>query len=148
MPNYLTVAEAQEQLPALSKNLRDPAIITQDGKPVIVALSMKQFASLVETMEILSDREFMADLREGIRQADLGQMVSLEVLKLELDEEGHVKLTPKSLFGPENRFSIISAIATGNVCLFFFKKKIKQLSFLIVLSFQALLEKFIQRLML
>jgi hypothetical protein len=27
MPNYLTVAEAQEQLPALSKNLRDPAII-------------------------------------------------------------------------------------------------------------------------
>lgn len=84
MPNYLTVAEAQEQLPALSKNLRDPAIITQDGKPVIVALSMQQFDSLVETMEILSDREFMADLREGIRQADLGQMVSLETLKLEL----------------------------------------------------------------
>ena len=44
---------------------------------------MEQFASLVETVEILSDREFMADLREGIRQADLGQTVSLEALKLE-----------------------------------------------------------------
>jgi hypothetical protein len=53
-------------------------------KPVIVALSIKQFASLVETMEILSDQEFMSELREGIRQADLGQTVSLESLKLNL----------------------------------------------------------------
>ena len=85
MLNYLAIAEAQQQLPTLSKKLRDPAIITQDGKPVIVALSMQQFASLVETMEILSDHEFMSDLREGIRQADLGQTVSLEALKLELE---------------------------------------------------------------
>ena len=84
MPNYLTVAEAQEKLPTLSRNLKNPAIITQDGKPIIVALSMQQFASLVETIEILSDREFMSDLREGIRQVDLGQTVSLEALKLEL----------------------------------------------------------------
>jgi antitoxin YefM len=52
MLNYLAIAEAQEQLPALSKKFRD--------------------------------REFMSELREGIRQADLGQMISLEVLKLEL----------------------------------------------------------------
>jgi len=84
MLNYLTVAEAQQKLPELSNNLGEPAIITQDGKPVIVALSMKQFASLIETIEILSDREFMSELREGIRQADLGQTVSLEALKLEL----------------------------------------------------------------
>jgi len=45
---------------------------------------MKHFDSLVETLEILSDREFMVDLREGIQQADLGQTVSLETLKLEL----------------------------------------------------------------
>lgn len=84
MLNYLTISEAQEQLPEMSKNLIDPAIITQDGKPVIAALSMEQFASLVETMEILSDREFMPVLLEGIRQADLGQTISLEALKLEL----------------------------------------------------------------
>ena len=78
------IAEAQQKLPELSNNLGEPAIITQDGKPVIVALSMNQFASLVETMEILSDRDFMSELREGIQQADLGQTVSLEALKLEL----------------------------------------------------------------
>jgi antitoxin YefM len=32
----------------------------------------------------VSDREFMSDLREGIRQADLGQTVNLEALKLDL----------------------------------------------------------------
>ena len=84
MLNYLTIAEAQQKLPELSNNLGEPAIITQDGKPVIVALSMQQFASLVEAIEILSDHEFIADLREGIRQADLGHTVSLEALKLEL----------------------------------------------------------------
>ena len=84
MLNHLTIAEAQQQLPELSNNLREPTIITQDGKPVIVALSMDQFASLVETMEILSDREFMSELREGIRQADLEQTITMESLKLNL----------------------------------------------------------------
>ncbi len=37
---------------------------------------MERFASLVETVEILSDREFMADLREGIRQAGLEETVN------------------------------------------------------------------------
>ena len=62
----------------------EPAIITKDGKPVIVALSLQQFESLLETLEILSDREFMAQLREGIRQADAGETISLGQLKAEL----------------------------------------------------------------
>jgi len=84
MLNYLTMAEAQQRLTELSKTLGEPAIITQDGKPVIVALSMNQFASLVETLEILSDRQFLSELREGIQQADAGQTISLDSLKLEL----------------------------------------------------------------
>ena len=36
MLKYLTIAEAQEQLPALPDELADePAIITKDGKPAI-----------------------------------------------------------------------------------------------------------------
>jgi antitoxin YefM len=84
MLNYMTIAEAQQKLPELSNQLGEPAIITKDGKPVIVALSMKQFASLMETLEILSDREFVSELREGIRQANAGQTISLDTLKLEL----------------------------------------------------------------
>lgn len=85
MPKYLTIKEAQQQLPELPDELAvEPAIITKDGKPVMVALSLQQFESLLETLEILSDREFMAQLREGIRQADAGETISLEQLKAEL----------------------------------------------------------------
>ena len=85
MPKYLTITEAQQQLPELSDELVDePAIITKDGKPVLIALSLQQFESLLETMEILSDRDFMTQLREGIRQANAGETISLEQLKTEL----------------------------------------------------------------
>ena len=90
MPKYLTIAEAQQQLPNLSNELTaEPAIITKDGKPVIIALSFERFESLLETMEIISDREFMAGLREGIRQADAGETISLDELKAELELRSH-----------------------------------------------------------
>ncbi|HIK11930.1 MAG TPA: hypothetical protein IGS52_17000 [Oscillatoriaceae cyanobacterium M33_DOE_052] len=60
-----------------------PAIITEDGQPVMIAMSCEQFQSLVETMEILSDKEFMVELREGIRQAEAGETISLEEFKIE-----------------------------------------------------------------
>jgi antitoxin YefM len=85
MPNYLTITEAQQQLPELSDQLTvEPAIITKDGKPVMIAMSLQQFESLLETVEILSDQELVAQLREGIRQADAGETISLEQLKIEL----------------------------------------------------------------
>jgi antitoxin YefM len=85
MPKYLTITEAQEQLPELPDKLAvEPAIITKNGKPVIIALSWEQFESLLETVEIMCDWEFMTHLREGIRQADIGETISIEQLKTEL----------------------------------------------------------------
>ncbi|MEW6494382.1 MAG: type II toxin-antitoxin system Phd/YefM family antitoxin [Cyanobacteriota bacterium] len=85
MPKYLTITEAQQQLPELPDKLAvEPAIITKNGKPVMIALSWQQFESLLETLEILCDREFMTQLREGIRQGDAGETISLEQLKAEL----------------------------------------------------------------
>jgi len=85
MPTYLTVAEAQQKLPHLTDELdQGPAIITQDGKPVMIALSLEQFSSLLETLEILSDQEFLAQLQIGIQQAEAGETIDLEMLKAEL----------------------------------------------------------------
>jgi PHD/YefM family antitoxin component YafN of YafNO toxin-antitoxin module len=85
MPKYLTITEAQQQLPELPDKLAvEPAIITKNGKPVIIGMSSQQFESLLETVEILSDQELVAQLREGIRQSDAGEALSLEQLKIEL----------------------------------------------------------------
>ncbi len=86
MPKYLTIQEAQQQLPDLPNELvAEPAIITQDGKPAMVAMSLEQFESLWETLDIIAEREFMAELREGIRQADAGETISLEQLNAKLE---------------------------------------------------------------
>ncbi|MGL5060599.1 MAG: type II toxin-antitoxin system Phd/YefM family antitoxin [Microcoleus sp.] len=86
MPKYLTITEAQQQLPNWPDDLvSEPAIVTKDGKPAIVALSFKQFESLLETIEILSDSEFMEQLRSGIEQSKRGETIDLQELKAELN---------------------------------------------------------------
>ena len=85
MPKYLTITEAQQQLPELPDELTDePAVITKDGKPVMIVLSVEQFESLLETVKIFSDIEVMGLLRNGIRQTDAVETISLEELKAEL----------------------------------------------------------------
>ena len=85
MAKYLTINEAQQQLPELSEQLTDePTIITKEGKPVMITFSIEQFESLMETMEIISDKKFLQDLQQGIKEAKQGEVVTLESLKEEL----------------------------------------------------------------
>ncbi|MGL5076044.1 MAG: type II toxin-antitoxin system Phd/YefM family antitoxin [Waterburya sp.] len=86
MPKYLSIAEAQQQLSDLSNQLKnEPAIITKDGKPVMIAFGLEQFESLIETIEIISDKKFMNNLKRGIKQAEQGETITLEELKEDLD---------------------------------------------------------------
>ena len=86
MAKYLTIAEAQQKLSELCNQLNDePAIITKDGKPVMITFSLEQFESLIETIEIISDKEFMEELKQGIQQAEQEETITLEELKVELD---------------------------------------------------------------
>ncbi|MGK7951840.1 MAG: type II toxin-antitoxin system Phd/YefM family antitoxin [Xenococcaceae cyanobacterium] len=85
MPKYLTIAEAQKQLAELSNQLTDePAIITKDGKPVMITFGVEQFESLMETIEILSDEDFMTELKQGIQEAEQGATITLEEFKADL----------------------------------------------------------------
>lgn len=77
MPKRLTIAQAQQQLPSLSTELtQEPIIITQDDIPVMVALSYTHLTALLETLDILTDSEFVAKLRQSITQAQQGQTIS------------------------------------------------------------------------
>jgi antitoxin YefM len=59
-------------------------IITQDGIPVMAALSYGHLTELLETMDILSDSEFVGQLRESIAQAAQGKTVNWEAAKVQL----------------------------------------------------------------
>jgi len=86
MPKRLTIAEAQQQLPQLPNELADePIIITQDGQPVMAAMSYEQLTSLLETLDILSDQEFVSDLRQSILEAERGETISWDEVQKRLD---------------------------------------------------------------
>ncbi len=85
MSKYLTITEARQKLLSLPDELTDePIIITKHGKPVMVAISYEQLESIVETLELLSDPELAAQLKEGIRQDRAGETISWEEAKAKL----------------------------------------------------------------
>jgi antitoxin YefM len=79
MTRFLTITETRKQLLDLPEQLNDePLIITKHGKPAMVALGYEQFESLMETLEVLSDPDLMATLRQSMTQADRSQTISLD----------------------------------------------------------------------
>ncbi len=85
MAKYLTITEARKKLLALPDELTDePIIITKHGKPIMVTISYEQMESLLETLEILGDREFSNQLKEGIQQDKEGKTVSWSEAKAKL----------------------------------------------------------------
>ena len=85
MPKQLTIAQAQQQLPLLSRELTDePIIITQDGVPVIAALSYQHLSELMETLDILADQEFVLKLRQSLVQAEQDPTVAWDDVKIQL----------------------------------------------------------------
>ncbi|MEO6860037.1 MAG: prevent-host-death protein [Microcoleus sp.] len=85
MSKRLTIAQAQQQLPNLLQELTDqPIVITQDGVPVMAAISYNYLTELLETLDILTDIEFVTKLRQSITQSDEGKTVSWENAKAKL----------------------------------------------------------------
>ena len=85
MFNQLTIAQVQEQLPMMARQLKlEPTVIMQDGQPVMITFSIEHFLSCLETAEILADLELMANLNAGIAQANRCEYFDLADIKAEL----------------------------------------------------------------
>ena len=85
MAKYLTITEARKKLLGLPDELtEEPIIITKHGKPVMVTISYEQMESLLETLEILGDKEFSNQLKAGIQQDKEGKTVSWSEAKAKL----------------------------------------------------------------
>jgi antitoxin YefM len=58
--------------------------VTRNGSPVAVILAVEDYESLMETLEILSDRQAVADIREAEQQMAQGQAYSEEQVRAAL----------------------------------------------------------------
>lgn len=79
----ISVRRAQRELPTLAKRTAkrgdgNVTMITKDGTPTLVLMSVKHFEELTETIECLSDKSLMASLRQGLAELAAGHAMTEE----------------------------------------------------------------------
>ena len=87
MINTMSLKELRPGLPKVIARIDgrlDRYIVTKRGKPVIVMLSIEDYESLMETLDILADPKAMADLRKGEEDIRKGRTHSWAEIKASL----------------------------------------------------------------
>ena len=90
MTKTLPITKARENLATLvekaSKQL-DEYIITVNGSPAAILMSVEEYESWKETMEIMADPGLMKAIKQGEKDLKEGKFVTFEELKKELKLE-------------------------------------------------------------
>ncbi|MBI5483596.1 MAG: type II toxin-antitoxin system prevent-host-death family antitoxin [Deltaproteobacteria bacterium] len=81
--------EARKQLTSLPETLMhddqvDVLEITRRGKPVLAVMPWELYEAVSETLEVMADKELMAQLRRSIQEMDSGKLISWQDSKQEL----------------------------------------------------------------
>ena len=89
MEHALTVTQARRELLELTKKfsrgkVRHAIPVTRRGKPVLALVPWELYDSLLETLEVMSDRDLMDRLALSIREADRGKTIPLARLRQKL----------------------------------------------------------------
>ena len=75
------------QLPELLSAANRAVALTRRGKPVLALMPWELFESIVETMEIMGDRELMDALRQGIRDVQEGSLIAMDEVAAEFGSD-------------------------------------------------------------
>lgn len=89
MARTIPIIEARNQLTSLPEQFDresepEAVAVTRRGKPVLAILPWDLYEAILETLEVLGDETLMATLRQSIREADEGNLVSWDIVKAEL----------------------------------------------------------------
>lgn len=88
----VTLSEAKARLARLLtevEELGDRYVITRSGRPTGVLLSVDDYEGLLETLEILADRELSDAVRAGLEDAEAGRVLSHGEVWGALDDPVH-----------------------------------------------------------
>lgn len=89
MTHKLSIMEARKQLTSLPETLMhdgqvDVLEITRRGKPVLAVLPWELYEVISETLEVMGDKELMAQLRQSILEMNSGKQISWQDAKQDL----------------------------------------------------------------
>ena len=77
---HLSISQARNKLTQLADDLgasHETVEVTNRGRPVLAILSWDLYESMMETMEILADKELMDQVRRGIKEYKTGKGIPL-----------------------------------------------------------------------
>ena len=84
MSHTIPLAEAKRNLSAIIREVEetfDRYTITKNGVSTAILLSSEEFESLLETLDILSNKEELEAIARAKKQVQKGETVSLDVVK-------------------------------------------------------------------
>lgn len=87
MMKDIPITEARHELTSMPDRLsetHETVTVTRRGKPVLAILPWEEYEALVETLEILSDEQLMASLKQGIQDIKHGRVIPWERVKRKL----------------------------------------------------------------
>lgn len=83
MAKTVPFSEARARLSELLDEVRgsqEHVVITRNGRPVALLMSLDEYESLEETIEVLSDEDLMEQLRRSEEDVKAGRLVDLDDL--------------------------------------------------------------------
>jgi len=84
MNNLIAISDVRARLPELVNKINeklDRTVITVNGQPKAVMLSIEELESLEETAEVLAIPHIKKDIKKSIEQIKRGQFTTLADLK-------------------------------------------------------------------
>ena len=79
--DYIPVTRAKSAFLEIIRKIEgsdDAIVITKNGVPEAILLSMNKFEGLMETIEILSDEKAMKSIRKSIKEARKGKWLDYD----------------------------------------------------------------------
>lgn len=89
MVNTITLKELRPELPLVIRDIDaklDRYIVTKRGKPVAIMMSPEDYEGLLETIEILSDKEAALRIKKAKREIKASKTISLESLRRKIEK--------------------------------------------------------------
>jgi len=89
MVNTITLKELRPELPLVIKDIDtklDRYIVTKRGRPVAIMMSPDDYEGLLETIEILSDRDTARRIKKAKQEIKKNKIVSLEALRRRIEK--------------------------------------------------------------
>ncbi|MBU1148378.1 MAG: type II toxin-antitoxin system Phd/YefM family antitoxin [Candidatus Omnitrophica bacterium] len=90
MVNTITLKELRPELPEVIKHIDDRLdryIVTKRGKPIAIMMSPDDYEGLLETIQILSNKDTARRIRKAKKEIKEGKTISLAKLRQKIEKD-------------------------------------------------------------